>query len=1646
MPIKASNQVTITNVADGRDSVTVILTDENHTFAADSSGHAAAAAVSTDILAFQGIKRIAAAVGSITGLPAGMTMTVKNNGTASTSVTVAVTSSLTALSGTVNIPITANGVSITKVFSYTLSKAGAAGSAGAPAKAVDLSATSQVFKSSDGGITFSPDTIRLTPVFQGGITFGKWQYSRDGGSSWTDVSGAAHGLTVSSGALTISKTSDLFTRDVTSLSLKCISSDSAYFDVITVLKLYDTADLEIGGRNLALNSRKGWYSASSHVMNGRLSETWVPGAVYTVSLKGSVTGAGLGLWRDLGNTPAAENLSYDETKKIYQATFTCPDPAPGDTDVNTFSVATHPASETVTASVEWIKIERGNHATDWTPAPEDINTQTSLTVLGTQSGVTGNWTGKADLFYLQDGQQITYWLPYNGSGNASLNLTLADGSATGAVPCYYSGSTRLTTQYPANNAIRLIYRQNVSAGSSVISQGWWADANYNADTYDRVKHASPITAKSAITAKKLIVGDNSGYFHLAPSAGFDITKQILYAAGSIAAGATGTNNFTQFPEVDLQATKAGWTGEAKKTCYLVGTLSGTTFTPGSALFTTTEPASEDHLLYISLGYMSGTHKIYLYPQHDIYMYSDNGFKALPQIISETKSTLSGVSSIVNKVDKSITDKVWMTDIDGKISAYDNTTVKTITDKVTSLTTDLSGISSKVSTAETSLRTMDGRVTSLTTRVNSAEQKITDEAITSTVRQYVQIGGVNLLDGTRDFSGMTGGFGYNDGWEDGFAVYYYKNNSGTENENVCVWHDKINIKPNTYYSLSFYACGDGYIDSVLYNSSDSAYNPCINSESLSGGFGSSSSDGRVCHELGSNWARYKMIFKTKEDASGFMTVVPAIMYPTGQIYIYGIKFEEGQIPTAWSPSPNDTDAEISAVQTTASQLSDRFRWIVKSGTSSSNFELTDRTATLAANYINLHGLISFNGLSSETQGKINATPAWITTNGNTLLNLKNMVMKWTDNAISTTTQINGGWIKTNTITAEKIALGDFTNYVTANEALSKSAITGNHPFGSGGDNIFSNGYITKKTSSNAYLALTQYKPNSFNNNDELYYTFTAKGSASGSCTVSVFFCGNRSTDDLTTKVTVSGPTHSLTTAEQTFSGTIKLGSCKNYGYYAICIYDRSTSKIQIYAKNVCVRKKNQGELIVDGSITAEKLAANSITSAKIATDAIKSRNYVSGTSGAYLNLSNGTFDSKYLKWDSNGKLTATAGLIGGWTIDSANNTRLFSQFIHGSDQYTVYLQPMSATHTTSTYSVFVNKNNTIMGGLRTDGHLMTGAGLDVVAGGANISGGLTCNGILNMGSNKIQWNMAGNDSAAIIVRNWGTDNGGLEFCTGDNGNEPIYVSQYSDNDYISNTYTRRAELLDRSGNTKLPGILDVGVSTRVVDYLIAGQGKVYRAVIGSGGTDRVFFSLQKNDGTWLNEFGIYPDHISTTGSMWCNIYKSKANNQSNAVQIHTNYALYVKNYAGTDPQEIIAGKYTTASSEKFKSNISPYQENALSLIRRSPVYSYNRKIDLEKGIHKKEIGFVIERGAPDCIVNETRDAVNMYSISGILWKGMQELDGCLAAHAGRISEIESKESQLEHEIQNLNSQLARAYALLAAHGIRETISSEEEIKC
>ena len=56
----------------------------------------------------------------------------------------------------------------------------------------------------------------------------------------------------------------------------------------------------------------------------------------------------------------------------------------------------------------------------------------------------------------------------------------------------------------------------------------------------------------------------------------------------------------------------------------------------------------------------------------------------------------------------------------------------------------------------------------------------------------------------------------------------------------------------------------------------------------------------------------------------------------------------------------------SAQTVANQTADKFTWIVKSGTASTNFTLTERTADLVAGQINLRGLVKFTGLNTSTQ--------------------------------------------------------------------------------------------------------------------------------------------------------------------------------------------------------------------------------------------------------------------------------------------------------------------------------------------------------------------------------------------------------------------------------------------------------------------------------------------------------------------------------------------------------------------------------------------------------------------------------------------------------------------------------------------------------
>lgn len=105
--------------ADGKDAYTILLGNESHAFAG-STAAALAGSTTCSVVAYKGATRVAATIGTISGLPTGMTASVARNGTTTPVITFTVTTSMNTASGTVNIPVTVDGKTFTKVFSYSI--------------------------------------------------------------------------------------------------------------------------------------------------------------------------------------------------------------------------------------------------------------------------------------------------------------------------------------------------------------------------------------------------------------------------------------------------------------------------------------------------------------------------------------------------------------------------------------------------------------------------------------------------------------------------------------------------------------------------------------------------------------------------------------------------------------------------------------------------------------------------------------------------------------------------------------------------------------------------------------------------------------------------------------------------------------------------------------------------------------------------------------------------------------------------------------------------------------------------------------------------------------------------------------------------------------------------------------------------------------------------------------------------------------------------------------------------------------------------------------------------------------------------------------------------------------------------------------
>ena len=269
----------------------------------------------------------------------------------------------------------------------------------------------------------------------------------------------------------------------------------------------------------------------------------------------------------------------------------------------------------------------------------DLSDAVAEVIVGTQTATTNAWTGDASFSELRDGQTILYWLPFAGTfSNATLNLTLSDGSETGALPVFINGTTRCTTHVAVGNVTQMTYRVNTPIAGAGSYTGWWITRNQDTTTnyYDRINYKASVTAVGAIAAGRLGVFNSAGKLMLLSTTPFDVTKPILYVGTAYTTSKlTQTNNYISWGTAfSLASTVSGFSGTAGATVYIKGTLNGSMFSPAAGVLTTTVPTTEDGYTYILLGLMSTTVNAVLAPEHPMFRYYNGGFKAISQIAYE----------------------------------------------------------------------------------------------------------------------------------------------------------------------------------------------------------------------------------------------------------------------------------------------------------------------------------------------------------------------------------------------------------------------------------------------------------------------------------------------------------------------------------------------------------------------------------------------------------------------------------------------------------------------------------------------------------------------------------------------------------------------------------------------------------------------------------------------------------------------------------------------------------------------------------------------------------------------------------------------------------------------------------------------------
>ncbi|MDD9149342.1 tail fiber domain-containing protein [Sporolactobacillus sp. CQH2019] len=744
----------------------------------------------------------------------------------------------------------------------------------------------------------------------------------------------------------------------------------------------------------------------------------------------------------------------------------------------------------------------------------------------------------------------------------------------------------------------------------------------------------------------------------------------------------------------------------------------------------------------------------------------------------------------------------------------------------------------------------------------------------------------------------------------------------------------------------------------------------------------------------------------------------------------------------------------------------------------------------SNWTSAYSTVTANQAVWNLASNINANGTWNTSKLNGTISDSQIASSGTWNSATSllnswksgTTEINGGMIATNTVYANSIAIGDFTNIVAGSDFEDPNANPWNMPTGYSIDTAqHHSGSHSLKIVPTSNIAQTNSKIH-VNAGDSLYLDFwmitTSDYNGTSDNSKVRFYSATNGSLLYAVAFGPASTTWKEVTATLYFSNTDDI---------YVSLPNNATAG-SIWLDDIVLRHMMTGNLIVDGAITASKIqslngltvkngstntfvvdgSGNVTVSGNIVGGNISGVNFTgnnlnlsgalnvtgsisAASSGVVINnngiaISKGSLNLPNTTIDSNGNLTTTNANITG-TINATGGT--FTGTITatggtssnpGDDIIKIgqgtSVDPLIITSKSDT-SVSVNATSTNIGLYKSGG-----ANTSIMAGSFD----------LNNGSNSTQ--ISANDVTVEDTKSY-TDimGGSISIWESDTTKDTVSISGDTlglgaNITLYSHSQGKNAINIDSGGNIYGSGIIssgstvDVG-STKGVRFPNApgssGNGDYNKLSVDGSNTNGLSAKNNVNIDTY-NGFSVCPSSPNNpVVSQWKPAFSVSARD-GNVYVAHWLYTqsitglnggalglfggANVRNSSNSAWAAIAASAFNVESSVDLKQDITPMTTSGLDIVNNTDIYNFHYIGDVEEGKANLKYGVIIgpDYKTPSSLLNYENDAVDLYNWNGIITKGMQELYQKVVADEQTITTLINTNNDLVSKVSSLQAKI------------------------